>query len=71
MKGMVLFCGVLVVVIVGLIFLYEAQAGEPKVLIPETSWDYGYVPGGSVISHFYLVKNVGTDTLKIKSVNPG
>jgi hypothetical protein len=71
MKRAVLFCGVLVVVIVGLIFLYEAQAGQPKVLIPETSWDYGYVPGGSVVSHSYLVRNAGTDTLKIKSVNPG
>ena len=71
MKRVVLFCGVLVVVIVGLIFLYEAQAGQPKVLIPETTWDYGYVPGGTVVSHYYLVRNLGTDSLKIKSVNPG
>jgi len=71
MKRVVLFCGVLVVVIVGLVFLYEAQAGQPKVLIPETTWDYGYVPGGTVISHYYLVRNLGTDSLKIKSVNPG
>jgi hypothetical protein len=71
MKRVVLFCGVLVVVIVGLVFLYEAQAGQPKVLIPETTWDYGYVPGGTVVSHYYLVRNLGTDSLKIKSVNPG
>jgi hypothetical protein len=71
MKRVVFFCGVLAVVTVGLIFLYEAQAGQPKVLIPETTWDYGLVPGGSVISHHYLVKNLGTDTLKIQSVRPG
>jgi hypothetical protein len=71
MKRVVLFCGVLAVVTIGSIFLYEAQAGEPKVLIPETTWDFGYIPAGSVVSHHYLIKNAGTDTLKIKSVSPG
>jgi hypothetical protein len=71
MKRVVFFCGVLAVVTVGLIFLYEAQAGQPKVLIPETTWDFGYVPTNSVITHNYLVKNLGTDTLKILSVKPG
>jgi len=55
----------------GLIFLYEAQAGEPKVLIPDPKWDFGFIPAGGVVSHHYLIKNLGTDTLKIQSVRPG
>ncbi len=46
-------------------------AGQPKLLIPETSFDYGYVPTKSTISHYYLVKNLGTDSLKIENVKPG
>ena len=52
-------------------FINEAQAEGPKLLIPETMFDFGYVPPHSVISHYYLVKNVGTDTLKIEKVRPG
>jgi len=71
MRRVVFFCSVLVLLTLGLIFLYEAQAGEPKVLIPEPKWDFGLIPAGSVVSHLYLVKNLGTDTLKIQKVRPG
>ena len=71
MKRAIFFCGLLLVLTFGLIFLYEAQAGEPKVLIPEPNWDYGLIPGGSVVSHYYLIKNEGNDILKIESVRPG
>lgn len=71
MKRAVFFCGMLMLLTLGLIFLYEAQAGEPKVLIPDSKWNFGFIPGGSVVSHQYLIKNVGTDTLKIQGVRPG
>jgi len=71
MKRLILFCGVLVLLTLGLVFVYQAQAGEPKVLIPEPRWNFGLIPGGSVVSHNYLIKNVGTDVLKIESVRPG
>ena len=71
MKRVVFFCGVMLLLTLGAIFVYEAQAGEPKILIPETTFDFGLVPAGSVVSHHYLVRNMGTDTLKIKSVSPG
>ena len=71
MKRVVFFCGMLVLLTFGLIFLYEAQAGEPKVLIPEPKCDFGLIPAGSVVSCHYLIKNLGTDTLEIKSVRPG
>jgi hypothetical protein len=71
MKRVIFFCGLLVVLMLGLIFLYEAQAGEPKMLIPETTFDFGLIPEGNVVSHHYLIKNLGTDTLKIENVRPG
>lgn len=52
-------------------FIHQAQAEGPALLIPEIKFDFGYVPPQSRISHHYLVKNVGTDTLKIQNVKPG
>jgi len=71
MKRAVFFFGMMVLMVLGVIFMYQAQAGEPKVLIPETMWDFGLIPTGNVVSHYYLIKNVGTDTLKIEKVRPG
>ncbi len=71
MKRLILFCGVLALLTLGLIFAHQAQAGEPKVLIPEPRFDFGLIPAGSVVSHHYLVLNVGTDVLKVEKVRPG
>ncbi len=49
----------------------QARAEGPKLLIPGTRFDFGYAPVSSMLSHYYLVKNVGTDTLKIEKVKPG
>jgi hypothetical protein len=46
-------------------------ADGPRLLIPGTRFDFGYAPTSSVLSHYFLVKNVGTDTLKIENVKPG
>jgi hypothetical protein len=71
MKRVVLFCEVMALLILGAFFVCQAQAGEPKILIPQNSFDFGLVPTGSVVSHYYLTKNVGTDTLRIRAVSPG
>ncbi len=52
-------------------FIQKVRAEGPALVIPETRFDFGYAPPHSRISHYYLVKNVGTDTLKIKKVKPG
>lgn len=43
---------------------------KAKILVPNTSWDWGYMPKGIKVSHFYKIQNVGEDTLKIASVKP-
>ncbi len=43
----------------------------PVLSMPETHWDYGYVPQQSVLTHDYWIRNTGDDTLKIVEVRPG
>ena len=38
---------------------------DPKIFIPEPYYDFGNVPQKSAIKHDYVIKNVGTDTLRI------
>lgn len=44
---------------------------DPRIVIPEKSWDFGYVPQKGTFTHDYWIKNVGTDTLRIIKVRPG
>jgi hypothetical protein len=71
MKKVVWLAGVLFILFFAVKLTQNTQAGEPKLLIPETSFDYGFVPPRCTLSHYYLVKNAGTDSLKIKEVKPG
>lgn len=43
----------------------------PKIFLPEKEWDFGYIPQNAVVSHFFLIKNTGDDTLQIIKVRPG
>ncbi len=60
---------VLVVLILVLIMPTLVLAGA-KIIVPETSWDFGLTHKGGSISHPYWIKNVGDDTLRI-NVKPG
>jgi len=52
----------------------DAPAASPsskaKIFVPNTAWDWGYMPKGIKVSHTYKIQNVGEDTLKITSVKP-
>jgi len=48
-----------------------APASQSRLEVPQTSFDFGYVPQGSSISHVFWLKNVGADTLRITDVRPG
>ncbi len=43
-------------------------AGVPQMEIPETEFDFGYVPSGSTVSHVFWLKSTGNGTLKITDV---
>lgn len=54
--------------------LSQAQKKTPvgaKIFLPEKGWDFGYIPQNAVVSHFFLIKNTGDDTLQIIKVRPG
>ncbi|MFZ1682946.1 MAG: DUF1573 domain-containing protein [Candidatus Zixiibacteriota bacterium] len=43
----------------------------PKLVMSDTTYDFGYVPQNAHISHVFWLKSAGTDTLKIIKVTPG
>ena len=46
-------------------------AGAPRLEIPESIFDFGYVPQNAVISHVFWLKSTGDDTLRILNIKPG
>jgi hypothetical protein len=42
-----------------------------KLVMSDTTYDFGYVPQNAHISHIFWLKSAGTDTLKIIKVTPG
>ncbi len=57
------------------LFALSIMAGavfaEPKLTVPETEFDFGYVPQHAMVSHTYWLHSTGTETLKIVNVKPG
>lgn len=45
-------------------------AAQPKLLIAQEEFDFGYTPEGLPVIHRYWAHNVGTDTLKITKIRP-
>jgi len=55
-----------------LIMLMAASAmAAPRMIIPESSFDFGFVPQQAKVSHTFWLKSAGTDMLKITKVVPG
>ncbi len=51
--------------------IFSIATAQPKMAIPESAFDFGYVPQHSKISHVFWLHSTGTDTLKILNVRPG
>jgi hypothetical protein len=57
---------------VGLTLLWAAAAlSAPKLTMPETVFDFGYMPQNSTVSHVFWMYSTGDDTLKIINVKTG
>ena len=48
----------------------NVPVSKAKILIANSSWDWGYTPKGVKLSHIYQIKNMGEDTLRIANVAP-
>ncbi len=61
----------LILVVAFVLGLFGVAAADPAMTIPESVFDFGYVPQHSKISHIFWLHSTGTDSLKILSVKPG
>jgi hypothetical protein len=49
----------------------SAAFAAPRIVIPETTFNFGYVPQNSKIAHVFWLYSQGEDTLQILKVVPG
>ena len=47
------------------LMLVGSATAAPKLTIPETEFDFGYVPQNSKVSHVFWLYSTGEDTLKV------
>jgi len=59
------------IVIIGAVLMTTAAYGAPLMVMPETEFEFGYVPQNSEVSHVFWLYSKGDDTLKILKVVPG
>ncbi len=59
------------IVMVFLVAFCMQAAAEPKLTIPDSIFDFGFVPQNAKISHDFWLHSTGTDSLKIVKVSPG
>ena len=57
--------------ILAILCLTTLISAQAEMKLPETDFDFGYVPADSRVSHLFWIKSVGTDTLKILEIKPG
>ena len=54
-----------------LVWAASAVQGAPRLTMDESTFDFGFTPQNSTISHVFLLRSTGDDTLRILSVKPG
>ncbi len=57
--------------LVAIAVLWNFAYAGPQLSIPDASFDFGYAPQNSTISHVFWLHSTGTDSLKIIKVSPG
>jgi hypothetical protein len=54
-----------------LLCLPDPAAAQSKLTIPDSIFDFGFVPQNSIISHIFWLHSTGSESLKITNVKPG
>jgi len=67
MKRLTFISCMMVVFLWGAVCAYAA----PRLTVPESVFNFGYVPQNSTVSHVFWLYSTGDDTLKIINVAPG
>ncbi len=53
------------------ILLVSSALGGPNLTIPESAFDFGYVPQHAKVSHIFWLYSTGDSTLRITKIIPG
>ncbi len=53
------------------LFFAVPASAEPNLTIEQSSFDFGYAPQKSKLSHIFWLKSTGSDLLKIAKIVPG
>jgi len=61
----------LFVVLMILAVATDSSKAGPQMTIPEKSFDFGYVPQNSKVSHIFWIHSTGDDSLKIVNIRTG
>lgn len=61
----------LIVTLLALMVAASALLAAPRLVIPETIFNFGYVPQNAKISHDFWLYSKGEDSLHILKVVPG
>lgn len=56
---------------VAILILAVSAYAAPRLIMEHSTFDFGYAPQNSSISHDFWLKSAGTDTLRILKVVPG
>jgi hypothetical protein len=58
--------------IVAAMLLWAVTAeSAPRMTLPESSFNFGFVPQNSTVSHVFWLHSTGDDTLRVLNVKPG
>ena len=60
-----------IVIVVMLLLVAGAIQAAPRLLLPETTFNFGFVPQNSKITHVFWLYSKGDDSLLILKVVPG
>ena len=60
-----------ILILTVVILVAASVQSAPRMTIPESSFDFGYVPQNSKISHNFWLMSSGDDSLKILKIIPG
>lgn len=57
--------------LIGVVLAFGTASAAPTLVIPNETFDFGFVPQQSEISHEFWLHSVGDDSLRILKVVPG
>ena len=67
-------CGFFVLLLIGVLFAgqnYGFAEGSPRAVVRSPSWDFGYLPQKSEVSHLFYLYNTGSAPLSVTKIESG